>query len=56
MMKKLGIPQPESGMESNLAEALDIARKIGYPLMVRPSYVLGGRAMEVVLDESMLEK
>jgi carbamoyl-phosphate synthase large subunit len=56
MMKKLGIPQPESGMASNLAEALDIARKIGYPLMVRPSYVLGGRAMEVVLDESMLEK
>jgi len=55
MMKKLGIPQPESGMASNLGEALDIARKIGYPLMVRPSYVLGGRAMEVILDDAMLE-
>jgi carbamoyl-phosphate synthase large subunit len=55
MMKKLGIPQPESGMASNLPEALDIARKIGYPLMVRPSYVLGGRAMEVILDDGMLE-
>jgi carbamoyl-phosphate synthase large subunit len=54
LMKKLGIPQPESGMASNLDEALKIARKIGYPLMVRPSYVLGGRAMEVVHDEEML--
>jgi carbamoyl-phosphate synthase large subunit len=53
-MKKLGIPQPESGMASNLDEALKIAKKIGYPLMVRPSYVLGGRAMEVVHDEEML--
>ena len=55
IMKKLGIPQPESGMASNLSEALDIARKIGYPLMVRPSYVLGGRAMEVIQDDVMLE-
>lgn len=51
---KLGIPQPESGMAANLAEAIEIAEKIGYPLMVRPSYVLGGRAMEVVQDEEML--
>ena len=55
MMRKLGIPQPESGMASNLAEALEVAARIGYPLMVRPSYVLGGRAMEVVHDEDMLQ-
>jgi len=54
MMAKLGIPQPESGMASTLDEALAIAEKIGYPLMVRPSYVLGGRGMEVVYDEEML--
>ncbi|MBM4285936.1 MAG: carbamoyl-phosphate synthase large subunit [Deltaproteobacteria bacterium] len=54
MMRKLGIPQPESGMASNLEEALAVAESIGYPLMVRPSYVLGGRAMEVVHDELML--
>ena len=56
MMRKLGIPQPESGMASTLEEARDIANRIGYPLMVRPSYVLGGRAMEVVLDEDMLDR
>jgi carbamoyl-phosphate synthase large subunit len=55
MMRKLGIPQPESGMASTLEEALRIAAEIGYPLMVRPSYVLGGRAMEVVHDEQMLK-
>jgi len=55
LMKKLGIPQPESGMASTLDEALKIAEKIGYPLIVRPSYVLGGRAMEVVHDEEMLK-
>jgi carbamoyl-phosphate synthase large subunit len=54
VMRKLGIPQPDSGMAGNLAEALEIAHKIGYPLMVRPSYVLGGRAMEIILDEQML--
>ena len=54
VMRKLGIPQPESGMASTQQEALEIATRIGYPLMVRPSYVLGGRAMEVVLDEEML--
>jgi carbamoyl-phosphate synthase large subunit len=54
LMKKLGIPQPQSGMASTLDEALKIAEEIGYPLMVRPSYVLGGRAMEVVHDEEML--
>jgi carbamoyl-phosphate synthase large subunit len=55
MMRELGIPQPESGMASTLEEALDVAARIGYPLMVRPSYVLGGRAMEVVHDEEMLK-
>ena len=54
LMRKLGIPQPESGMASTVEEALEIAKKIGYPLMVRPSYVLGGRAMEIILDEEML--
>ncbi|MFH1083661.1 MAG: carbamoyl-phosphate synthase large subunit [Pseudomonadota bacterium] len=53
-MSKLGIPQPESGMASTLEEALEIAKRIGYPLMLRPSYVLGGRAMEVIHDEEML--
>jgi carbamoyl-phosphate synthase large subunit len=54
MMRQLGIPQPESGMAANLAEALAVAARIDYPLMVRPSYVLGGRAMEVIHDEAML--
>ena len=50
MMEKLEIPMPESGMAVNVEEALAIADKIGYPVMVRPSYVLGGRGMEVVYD------
>ncbi|MDI6777515.1 MAG: carbamoyl-phosphate synthase large subunit [Syntrophales bacterium] len=56
IMKELGIPQPVSGMASTLADALAVAQKIGYPLIVRPSYVLGGRAMEVVYDEEMLRE
>lgn len=56
VIKKLGIPQPESGMASNLEQALDVAERIGYPLMIRPSYVLGGRAMKIILDEQMLEE
>ncbi|MBW2408711.1 MAG: carbamoyl-phosphate synthase large subunit, partial [Deltaproteobacteria bacterium] len=55
IMRDLGIPQPESGMASTLEEARAIAATIGYPLMVRPSYVLGGRGMEVVQDEEMLK-
>ncbi|OQX27533.1 MAG: carbamoyl phosphate synthase large subunit [Desulfobacteraceae bacterium IS3] len=55
IIHQLGIPQPKSGMASNLEQAKKIAGDIGYPLMVRPSYVLGGRAMQVVLDEEMLE-
>jgi carbamoyl-phosphate synthase large subunit len=56
VVEKLGIPQPESGMASNLDEALSIAGRIGYPLMIRPSYVLGGRAMKIILDEEMLRE
>ncbi|MHB8901074.1 MAG: carbamoyl-phosphate synthase large subunit, partial [Thermoguttaceae bacterium] len=56
VMRRLGIPQPESGMASNLDQALEIAAQIGYPLMVRPSFVLGGRAMEVIHDEEMLRR
>jgi carbamoyl-phosphate synthase large subunit len=56
MMEKLGIPMAASGMASNLESALKIAGRIGYPLMVRPSYVLGGRGMEVVYDEDMLRQ
>jgi carbamoyl-phosphate synthase large subunit len=55
-MIELGIPQPESGTARSLDEALKIAKKIGYPLMVRPSYVLGGRGMEIVYDEEMLRR
>jgi len=56
IMKKLGIPQPEAGMASTVEEALAIAGRIGYPLIVRPSYVLGGRGMEIVRDEEMLRE
>ncbi|MHC1729961.1 MAG: carbamoyl-phosphate synthase large subunit [Syntrophobacteraceae bacterium] len=56
IMKRVGIPMPESGMASNMEEALAVAARIGYPLMVRPSYVLGGRGMEVVHNESMLKR
>ncbi len=55
IMRRLGIPQPESGMAASYAEALEIAGRIGYPLMVRPSYVLGGRGMQVVHDDAMLK-
>ena len=54
MMDKLGIPMPESGMAVDVDEALKIAEEIGYPVMVRPSYVLGGRGMEVVHDAESL--
>ncbi len=54
MMEKLGIPMPESGMATTVEEATAIAERIGYPVMVRPSYVLGGRGMEVVYDEESM--
>jgi len=56
IMRDLGIPQPDSGMAANLEEALAVAAQIGYPLIVRPSYVLGGRGMEIVHDEEMLRE
>ncbi|MCM8758354.1 MAG: ATP-grasp domain-containing protein, partial [Candidatus Omnitrophica bacterium] len=56
MMEKMNIPMPASGMASTEKEAIKIAEKIGYPLMVRPSYVLGGRGMEIVYDEEMLKE
>ena len=56
MMEKLEIPMPESGMAVTVEEALEIAERIGYPVMVRPSYVLGGRGMEVVYDPENLKK
>ncbi|HOU70934.1 MAG TPA: carbamoyl-phosphate synthase large subunit [Methanothrix sp.] len=56
MMEKMNIPMPESGMASSLEQAREVAGKIGYPLMVRPSYVLGGRGMEVIFDQEMLER
>ncbi len=54
MMDKLEIPMPESGMATTVEEALEIAHKIGYPAMVRPSYVVGGRGMEVVYDDEAM--
>ena len=55
MMDKLEIPMPESGMATTVEEALAIAKEIGYPVMVRPSYVLGGRGMEVVYDDESMK-
>ncbi|MBQ2626241.1 MAG: carbamoyl-phosphate synthase large subunit, partial [Eubacterium sp.] len=54
MMEKLEIPMPESGMATTVDEAKEIANRIGYPVMVRPSYVLGGRGMEVVYDDESM--
>ena len=54
IMKKLGIPMAEGAMTTDVDGAVEIAKRIGYPLMVRPSYVLGGRGMEIVYDEPML--
>ena len=55
MMDKLEIPMPESGMATTVEEAVEIANGIGYPVMVRPSYVLGGRGMEVVYDDASMK-
>ena len=54
VLKKLGIPHPENGTARNTDEAVEIARKIGYPVLVRPSYVLGGRSMVIAYDEDTL--
>ncbi len=55
-LHSLGIPQPESGYATSYEEALDVAARIGYPVLVRPSYVLGGRAMEIVYSAEELKK
>jgi carbamoyl-phosphate synthase large subunit len=55
LLQSLGLKQPANGIAKNLAEAYTIAKEIGYPVLVRPSFVLGGRAMEIVSDESQLE-
>jgi carbamoyl-phosphate synthase large subunit len=55
-MHRLGIPMPEAGMAATLDEALEVATRIGYPVIVRPSYVLGGRGMEIVHDDEMLAR
>jgi len=56
MVNKLGLKQPNNGIAHSDAEAMEIAKKVGYPLVIRPSYVLGGRAMEIVRDDAHLER
>jgi carbamoyl-phosphate synthase large subunit len=55
LLDELGIPRPEYGTASSVEEALEITRRVGYPVLVRPSYVLGGRAMEIVYSDDMLK-
>jgi len=56
LLNKLGIPQPENGMAMTIGEARAVATRLGYPVLVRPSYVLGGRAMAIVYDEETLDQ
>ena len=56
LIKKLGLRQPPNGTGRSFKEAREVAERIGYPVLVRPSYVLGGRAMEIVYDEKALEE
>ena len=56
LLRELGIPQPDNGMAATSEEAKQIAQRIGYPVLVRPSYVLGGRAMAIVYDEESLDE
>lgn len=56
VLEKLGLRQPPNGMAKSVGEAFEVARSIGYPVLVRPSYVLGGRAMEIVYDDETLER
>src|SRR5437763_5939842 len=56
LLRELGIPQPDNGTATTIAEAREIAEKIGYPVLVRPSYVLGGRAMAIVYDQDTLDR
>ncbi len=54
VLEKAGLPSPEHGMATSFEDAREIANRIGYPVLVRPSFVLGGRGMEIVYDETML--
>ena len=54
LLKEIGLKQPENGIARSVSEARDVAKRIGYPVLVRPSFVLGGRAMEIVSDEGQL--
>ncbi len=56
LCEHLGIPQPPGGIALSVTEALAVAHKVGYPVLVRPSYVLGGRAMEIVYDDDRLTR
>src|SRR5437763_2203112 len=56
LLKELGIPQPENGTATSIEEAREVAERIGYPVMVRPSFVLGGRAMAIVYDAETLDR
>ncbi|HEX5965490.1 MAG TPA: carbamoyl-phosphate synthase large subunit [Pyrinomonadaceae bacterium] len=56
LLQELGIPQPEAGMAASIEEAREAAARIGYPVLVRPSYVLGGRAMAIVYDQEQLDQ
>jgi carbamoyl-phosphate synthase large subunit len=55
LLEELGIPQPANGIAYNIDQATEVARKLGYPVLVRPSYVLGGRAMGIIYDDEALE-
>jgi carbamoyl-phosphate synthase large subunit len=55
LVDKLGLKQPENGIARSRDEAIAVATRIGYPVLMRPSYVLGGRAMEIVDDQAQLE-
>jgi carbamoyl-phosphate synthase large subunit len=56
LLAKLGLHQPENGIARTSGEAFEVARRIGYPVLVRPSYVLGGRAMQIVYDDATLDR
>ncbi len=56
LLKELGIPYPEYGAATNVEEALEVAHRIGYPVLVRPSYVLGGQRMRIVINDEELER
>ena len=55
LLEEMGIPQPANGIAYNIDQATEVARKLGYPVLVRPSYVLGGRAMDIIYDDEALE-